>query len=165
MRCGRSPIWAARATVALALGCGLLIERFIGLQSILLVFLLAVIAAAIAWGLFPSLFACVLSVVAFNFFLVPPLYTFTIADAENALALFVFFVVALIVSNLTAALRSQIVVARSRARTTGALYAFSRTARRHRHAQRAVARDHAAGLGDARCLYRIAVAGRPGRRH
>src|SRR4051794_371858 len=38
------------AMVVLALGCGLLIERFIGLQSILLVFLMAVIGAAIAWG-------------------------------------------------------------------------------------------------------------------
>ena len=114
------------AMVVLALGCGLLIERFIGLQSILLVFLMAVIGAAIAWGLFPSLFACVLSVVAFNFFLLPPLYTFTIADPENAVALFFFFVVALIVSNLTAALRSQIVIAQSRAETTAALYAFSR---------------------------------------
>ncbi len=114
------------AMVVLAVGCGLVIERFIGLQSILLVFLMAVIGSAIAWGLFPSLFACVLSVVAFNFFLVPPLYTLTIADAENALALFVFFVVALIVSNLTAALRSQIGIAQARARTTAALYAFSR---------------------------------------
>ena len=112
--------------VVLALGCGLLIERFIGLQSILLIFLMAVIGAAIAWGLFPSLFACVLSVLSFNFFLVPPLYTLTIADAENAIALFVFFIVALIVSNLTAALRGQIVIAQSRARTTAALYAFSR---------------------------------------
>src|SRR5215212_10066570 len=117
---------SSAAMVVLALGCGLLIERFIGLQSILLVFLIAVIGAAVAWGLFPSLFACVLSVLAFNFFLVPPLYTLMIADAENALALFVFFVVALIVSNLTAALRGQIGSAQSRARTTAALYAFSR---------------------------------------
>ena len=94
--------------VVLALGCGLLVERFIGLQSILLIFLMAVIGAAIAWGLFPSLFACVLSVVSFNFFLVPPRYTLTIANAEDAVALFVFFIIALVVSNLTAALRSQI---------------------------------------------------------
>ena len=48
--------------VALALACGSLIERFIGLQSVLLVFLVAIIGSAIVWGLFPSLFACVLSV-------------------------------------------------------------------------------------------------------
>jgi two-component system sensor histidine kinase KdpD len=65
-------------------------------------------------------------VLAFNFFLLPPVYTFTIADTDNAVALFFFFIVAVIVSNLTAATRSQIVIARTRTRTTGALYAFSR---------------------------------------
>ncbi len=114
------------AMVALALACGLLIERFIGLQSVLLVFLMAIIGSAIAWGLFPSLFACVLSVLGFNFFLIPPVYTFTIADTGNAVALFFFFFVALVVSNLTAATRSQIVIARLRAETTAALYSFSR---------------------------------------
>src|SRR5436309_2282518 len=120
------PYLGSAAAVALALACGFLIERFIGLQSVLLVFLMAILASAIAWGLLPSLFACVLSVLAFNFFLLPPIYTFTIADPDNAVALFVFFVVAVIVSNLTAATRSQIVIARARARTTAALYAFSR---------------------------------------
>jgi two-component system sensor histidine kinase KdpD len=113
-------------TVLLALGAGILIERFIGLQSVLLVFLMAILASAILWGLLPSLLACVLSVLAFNFFLVPPVYTFAIADPDNAVALFFFFVVAVIVSNLTALARSQLVIARARARTTAALYAFSR---------------------------------------
>jgi two-component system sensor histidine kinase KdpD len=67
-----------------------------------------------------------MSVLGFNFFLIPPVYTFTIADADNAVAIFFFFFVAVIVSNLTAATRSQIVIARSRAKTTAALYSFSR---------------------------------------
>src|ERR1051325_5441138 len=100
-------------TVLLALGAGILIERFIGLQSVLLVFLMAIL-----WGLLPSLLACVLSVLAFNFFLVPPVYTFAIADPDNAVALFFFFVVAVIVSNLTALARSQLVIARARAMTS-----------------------------------------------
>ena len=120
------PYIGSAAAVALTLACGVLIERYIGLQSVLLVFLLAILASAILWGLLPSLFACVLSVLAFNFFLIPPIYTFTIADPDNAVALFVFFVVAVIVSHLTAAIRSQIVIARARACTTAALYAFSR---------------------------------------
>jgi two-component system, OmpR family, sensor histidine kinase KdpD len=114
------------AAVALALGIGSLIERFIGLQSISLVFLMAILASAIAWGLWPALFACLLSVLAFNLFFIPPLYTFTIADPENAVALFFFALVAVIVSNLTAATRRQIVSARARAKTTAELYAFSR---------------------------------------
>jgi two-component system sensor histidine kinase KdpD len=120
------PYLGAAAAVALALGCGFLIERFVGLQSVLLVFLMAILAAAIGWGLLPSLFACILSVLAFNFFLLPPLYTLTIADPDNAVALFFFFIVAVIVSNLTAATRTQIVAARARARTNAALYTFSR---------------------------------------
>src|SRR5947209_11344506 len=120
------PYLGSAAAVALALGCGELIERFIGLQSVLLVFLMAILVSAIAWGLWPSLFACVLSVLAFNFFLLPPIYTFTIADTDNAIALFFFFIVALIVSNLTAATRRQIIIAQTRANTTAALYAFSR---------------------------------------
>src|SRR5262249_25331885 len=120
------PYVGTAAAVALALGFGRVIERFIGVQSISLVFLMSVLAVAIAWGLLPSLFACLLSVLAFNFFFLPPLHTFTIADPENVIALFFFLVVAIIVSTLTVATRRQILSARSRAKTTGELYAFSR---------------------------------------
>jgi two-component system, OmpR family, sensor histidine kinase KdpD len=112
--------------VVAALGAGELIGNFVGAQSIALVFLMAVLGSAIAWGLWPSLFACLLSVLAYNFFFLPPLYTFTIADPENVVALFFFAVVAVIASNLTAATRRQIVSARARAKTTAELYAFSR---------------------------------------
>ncbi len=112
--------------VVVALSLGSVIERFIGLQSISLVFLMAVLASAIAWGLRPALFACLLSALVFNFFFLPPIYTFTIADPENVVALFFFALVAVVVSNLTAATRRQIVSARARAKTTGELYAFSR---------------------------------------
>jgi len=112
--------------VAIALGIGWLLKHFIAVQSISLVFLTAVMVAAIVWGLLPSLFAAVVSVLAYNFFFLPPLYTFTVADPENVLALFFFMIVAVIVSNLTARTRSQIVSTRSRAKSTAELYAFSR---------------------------------------
>ena len=44
---------------------------------------------------------------AYNFFFLPPLYTFTIADPENVVALFFFAIVAVIASNLTARVRAQ----------------------------------------------------------
>src|SRR6516225_9944284 len=112
--------------VAVALGIGLLLKHFITVQSISLVFLMAVIASAIAWGLLPALFAAIASMLAYNFFFLPPLYTFTVADPENVLALFFFLIVAVIVSNLTARTRTQVVTARLRAKTTAELYAFSR---------------------------------------
>ena len=96
------------------------------MQSISLVFLTAVLVSAVAWGLLPSLFACLLSVLAYNFFFIPPLYTFSIGDPENVVALFFFLTVAIIVSNLTAATRRQAMTARSRVKTTAELYAFSR---------------------------------------
>jgi two-component system, OmpR family, sensor histidine kinase KdpD len=122
-------LWAyigSAVAVAAALGIGELIGNLIGVQSITLVFLMAVLGSAIAWGLWPSLFACLLSALAYNFFFLPPVYTFTIADPENVVALFFFALVAVIVSNLTAATRQQIVSARARAKTTAELYGFSR---------------------------------------
>jgi two-component system, OmpR family, sensor histidine kinase KdpD len=112
--------------VGVALGLGLLLKHFVAVQSISLLFLMAIIASAIAWGLLPALFACVASVLAYNFFFLPPLYTFSVGDPENAFALFFFLVVAVIVSNLTARTRSQVVNARRRAKMTAELYAFSR---------------------------------------
>ena len=120
------PFLGSAGAVTLALGIGELLVHSVGPESISLVFLMAVLAAAIAWGLLPALAACVFSVLAYNFFFLPPLYTFTIADPENVVALFFFLVVAVIVSNLTAAGRRQIVSARARAKTTAELYAFSR---------------------------------------
>jgi two-component system, OmpR family, sensor histidine kinase KdpD len=120
------PYLGGALAVGLALGIGELIGNLVGVQSIALVFLMAVLGAAIAWGLLPALFACLLSVLAYNFFFLPPLYTFTIADPENVVALFFFALVAVVVSNLTAATRRQIVSARTRAKTTAELYAFSR---------------------------------------
>jgi two-component system, OmpR family, sensor histidine kinase KdpD len=112
--------------VGVALGLGLLLKHFVAVQSISLLFLMAVLASAIAWGLLPSLFACIASVLAYNFFFLPPGYTFSVADPENAFALFFFLVVAVIVSNLTARTRTQVVTARRRAKLTAELYAFSR---------------------------------------
>jgi two-component system sensor histidine kinase KdpD len=94
-------------------------------QNIALVFLTAVLASAVTFGLQAALYSSLLSVFAFNFFFLPPYYSVTIADPENVVALFFFLVVALIASNLTASVRSQATVARNRAKTTEDLYRFS----------------------------------------
>jgi two-component system sensor histidine kinase KdpD len=116
----------ATAFVATALAIGLVLQQFLAVSNVALVFLTAVLSSAIAYGLWPSLFACLLSVLAYNFFFLPPLYTFTIADPENVVALFFFAVVAVIASNLAARVRVQAVTARQRAKTTEDLYLFAR---------------------------------------
>src|SRR5579875_2187997 len=114
------------AIIAVALGIGVLLQQYVSVTNVALVFLTGVLVAAIRFGLWPSLYACLISVLAYNFFFLPPLYTFTIADPENVVALFFFLVVAVIASNLAARTRSQMVSARARVRTTEELFAFSR---------------------------------------
>jgi two-component system sensor histidine kinase KdpD len=110
----------------LALGAGMALRQTVAVSNVALVLMLAVLASAVAYGLWPSLFACVVLALAYNFFFLPPLYTFSIADPENILTLFVFVLVAAIASNLTARVRTQAIVARARAATTEDLYLFSR---------------------------------------
>ncbi len=112
--------------VGAALGIALLISQFVDLDNISLVFLAAVLASAVRYGAGPSVFAALLSVLCYNFFFLPPLYTFTIADPANVVALFFFMIVALLTSSLTARTRTQAVIARKEAKTTGELYAFSK---------------------------------------
>ncbi|MBK1839175.1 sensor histidine kinase KdpD [Azospirillum sp. YIM B02556] len=120
------PYAASTGYVAAALGVGHVLHRVLALNNMALVFLTAVLASAVTGGLAPSLYASVISVLAFNYFFLPPLYTFTISDPENIVALLVFAVVSVIASNLTARVRAQAVTARLRARTTEDLYRFSR---------------------------------------
>ena len=112
--------------VAVALGLAILLHQLLGTTSIALVLLMSILASAVAYGLAASLLACLLSVLAYNFFFLPPYYTFTIADPENIVTLVVFAVVAVVASNLTSRMRAQTVTAQARARTTEELYQFSR---------------------------------------
>jgi two-component system sensor histidine kinase KdpD len=120
------PYAISAAMVAGGIGAGMALRPFVAPSSISLVFLTVVLGAASVFGLGPSLLACGLSVLAYNFFFLPPLYTFTIADPENVVALFFFLVAALIAGNLASRVRAQAVLARTRARTTEELYQFSR---------------------------------------
>ncbi len=119
------PYVASTLLVAAALGIGMAMQTLLTANSVSLAFLTAVLASAAWFGLGPSLYACVASVLAYNFFFLPPLYTFVIADPENVVALFFFLLAALIASNLGARMRAQTLAARARTRVTEQLYAFS----------------------------------------
>jgi two-component system sensor histidine kinase KdpD len=62
----------------------------------------------------------------YNFFFLPPVYTFTIADPTNVAAFLLFTLVAVLVSNLAARARMTAVVSQGRARATERLFGFSR---------------------------------------
>lgn len=105
---------------------GVLLSRTLDMHNIALAFLMAVLASAATFGLWPALFASVVGALAFNFLFLDPLYTFTIRDPEAVVAFVFFLGAALIASNLTARVHRQAAAARQRARTTEDLYKFSR---------------------------------------
>ena len=118
---------AAPAIVALCTLVALPIDNYgIGEANVIMVYLLGVLAVALAGGRGPSALASVLSVVTFNFFFVEPRITFGFTDARYLITFGVMLLVGLVVSNLTVRFRQQAQAARQRERRTAALYALSR---------------------------------------
>jgi two-component system, OmpR family, sensor histidine kinase KdpD len=120
------PYVVALAAVAAALGIGELIQLLLGIENVDLVFLTAVVGVAVRYGLWPSLLATVAGSLCYNFFFLPPIYTFTITDPNNVIAFVFFTVVAVVVSHFAARGRTRTVAAHERVRAVELLYAFSR---------------------------------------
>ncbi|MGB6662798.1 MAG: DUF4118 domain-containing protein, partial [Xanthobacteraceae bacterium] len=120
------PYLFAIFAVACALGFAELVDYWIGVENVDLVFLTAIVAVAVRFGLMPSLLASLASALAYNFFFLPPIYTFTITDPHNIAAFALFTLVAVIVSNVAARGRMQAVTAQARVRAVESLYSFAR---------------------------------------
>ena len=120
------PYIFALLAVGTAVGVSELLWPWIGTQNTDLVFLTSIVAIAVRFGLWPSLLASVVSALCYNFFFTEPYHTFSIADPRNVVAVVFFTIVAIIVSNVAARVRTLAVTAMARARTTEALYVFSR---------------------------------------
>jgi two-component system, OmpR family, sensor histidine kinase KdpD len=120
------PYVVAALAVAAGLGVGELIEPLLGIENVDLVFLTVVVGIAVRYGLWPSLFATVASSLCYNFFFLPPIYTFTITDPTNIGAFVFFTIVAIVVSHFAARGRTRTVAAHERIRAVELLYAFSR---------------------------------------
>jgi two-component system sensor histidine kinase KdpD len=112
--------------VGVALAFGILLSRTLDVRNIALAFLMAVLASAATAGLWPALFASLAGALAFNFFFLDPLYTFTIRDSESMIAFLFFIGAALITSNLAARVHRQAAAARQRVRATEELYRFAK---------------------------------------
>ncbi len=88
-------------------------------------FLLAVLIVSAVWGLRYAIVLAVLSALAYNFFFLPPVGTFTIADPQNWVALATFLLTAVIASQLAERARSEAFSANQRRTELERLYAFS----------------------------------------
>ncbi|KJC38278.1 histidine kinase [Bradyrhizobium sp. LTSP849] len=120
------PYLKALGITSLGLAAAVVIKPYFGVENVDLMFLTAVVAVAVRYGLWPSLLASVAASLAYNFFFLPPVYTFTITDPTNVAAFFFFMLIAFVVSNVAGRVRTQADTAIGRIRTTEQLYAFSR---------------------------------------
>ena len=106
------------------------------IPNISIVYLLVVLALAVIRGRYAALLAALVAFLAFNFFLVPPFYTFVIYHVEEWIALFVFLITALLTGQLAVALRERAEQASRRERETHILYDLVRVTNREEEPER-----------------------------
>jgi two-component system sensor histidine kinase KdpD len=88
-------------------------------------FLLAVLVVSAMWGLRYAIFLSLAASVAYNYFFLPPLFRFTIADSQNWIALFTFLATAIIASELSERARREALQSKQRRSELERLYSFS----------------------------------------
>jgi K+-sensing histidine kinase KdpD len=96
------------------------------IPNISIVYLLVILALATTRGRYAALVAAVVAFLSFDFFLVPPLYTFVISNWAEWIALFVFLAIALITSQLATVTKESVEQARLREREAQILYEAGR---------------------------------------
>ena len=116
---------------ALAVSSGITVlasplRLYFDLSNIVMLFLLGVVLVALRWGRGPAVLAAVVNVLAFDFFYVPPRFSFAISDVQYLFTFSIMLGVGLLIGHLTANLRYQARVANQRERRTHDLYALSR---------------------------------------
>ena len=120
------PYARAVAAVAVATGVAWLLFPVSDHSSLVMVYLLGIMAVAMRSGRGPSLLASILSVAAFDFFFVPPYLTFAVSDVRHVLTFLVMLAVGFVISGLTVRTRAQAEASLHREQRTAALYAMSR---------------------------------------
>jgi two-component system, OmpR family, sensor histidine kinase KdpD len=114
---------AAIAAVTIAYGRWLHVTNA---TTVALTFLLIVLVVSAVSRLWVAVAASIAAMLAFNFFFLPPVGTFTIADPQNWIALFAFLAVALVASNLSSVARARADEATARRDEVAKLFDLSR---------------------------------------
>lgn len=115
------------AVVTVAVTTGILdwLRASLDTPLIALLYLLPVVLSTAVWGLWPGITASVCAFLAYNFFFIPPFYTLVVHQTQDVLALGVFFIVAVVISQLVGRARSSLADAQARERETTYLYELS----------------------------------------
>ncbi|HXX85744.1 MAG TPA: two-component system sensor histidine kinase KdpD [Casimicrobiaceae bacterium] len=118
-------VWTLLACVATALIATPLMPYF-DLANIVMLFLMTVVLVAVKFGRGPAVAAALISVASFDFFFVPPRFSFAVTDLQYLLTFVVMLAVGLITGQMTAGLRYQARIASYREQRARALYEFAR---------------------------------------
>ena len=118
-------LWAVLVTVTTTVMARLMFGKF-ELANVIMVFLLGVVFIATRFGRGPSILASFLGVAIFDFLFVPPYFSFSVSDSQYLVTLLAMLIVAILISNLMANVRSQAKVASHRERRATVLYAMSK---------------------------------------
>jgi len=118
-------LWSLLLVLA-ASGISDVVTPRISPTNLVVIFLLAVVIAAVYLGRGPAIFASILSVLSFDFFFVPPYLTLAVSDTEYLLTFLGLLSVSLVISQLTSMVREQAEAARYRETQTVALYELGR---------------------------------------
>ena len=120
------------APYAKSLGMIVLVSLFVLLLeerepiNVALLYQLPVTLSAFWWGRFPSYFTAFTSMLAFDYFFIPPTFTLSVDDVRYIWSFITFLIVAFVIGGRTESLRNEAQAASQRERSTDALYQFSR---------------------------------------
>jgi two-component system, OmpR family, sensor histidine kinase KdpD len=117
---------AGLGMVVLATLLAYLVHTFFAPANIIMIYPLCVTISAILGGLGPSIMVSILSVLVFDYFFVPPFFTFAVDDTQYIFSFIVLLLVGITISYLTSRIRQQTETAKLRERETAALYALGR---------------------------------------
>ena len=113
------------ALVALTTIVGIVGRAHLMLPDLVALYLLTITVAATVYGRGPSILATTLAVLAYDFFFVPPVFTFAVTDLRHILTFVVMFVVGVVIGGLMSRIRRQELEAKAREVRIASLYALS----------------------------------------
>jgi len=124
------------------------------LSNIIMVYLLGVMLTAASCGRGPSILVSCLSVLSFDFFFIPPRFSFTIEETQDIVTFIVMLLVALIISHLASRMRAQAQVAYAQEKQATAMHGLSHRLVSTRGIEKilAVALQYISGIFDCRVL-------------
>jgi len=118
---GITVLFVMLATIVCLLG-----RHFLVLTDLAIAYLYVIVVSALLFRRGPAVFASALSVLAFDFFFVPPVFQLNIADVHYIFTFCMMFFVGLLVATLAARIRRERQNSIERERRTAALFALSR---------------------------------------